>query len=99
MSRAMTADELRKEVLDHCRVMALYWAYTAPVQSVEERVDGMAFSIFTMLDGGAGSLPAFDLVARPHPDDKAFYEAEDEDWIEDGTVINDDAILHEEWVR
>jgi hypothetical protein len=40
-------------------------------------------------------LPAFDLVARPHPDNEAYHKAHGQDWVVDGQVINDDVHLHD----
>ena len=39
-------------------------------------------------------MPAFDIVASPHPDDKEYHRSAGEDWIEPGAVIND-CMLHE----
>lgn len=94
MSKAKTAEELRDEVLDHVRALAAYWAEHPDQRTVRERCDGLAFSILNIFDGTSGDLPAFDLVARPHPDDKSYHQERGEDWIEDGTVIND-CMLHE----
>lgn len=57
--------------------------------------EGVAFSILNILDGTTMSLPAFNLTLSPHPDDKEFLQGEGENWYEDGTVINDDVMLHE----
>jgi hypothetical protein len=54
-----------------------------------------AFSILNILDGTTVGLPAFDVVARPHPNDKADCIAESQRWIEDGMVINSDVYMHE----
>ncbi len=81
-------------MLEHIRHLAAYWAQHPEPRTAKERCDGLAFSILSIFDGSADGLPAFDIVARPHPEDKAYFQAEGEDWIEDGTVIND-CMLHE----
>jgi hypothetical protein len=58
-------------------------------------VDGVVHSILAMLDGESLGLPAFDLVAKPHPDDKKYHQSRGEGWIEDVTRISD--TLHEHW--
>lgn len=55
----------------------------------------VAHGILCIFDGVAGSLPAFDITIRPHPDDKAYCEAQGDDWYVDGQVINDDVHLHD----
>jgi hypothetical protein len=97
MSQAIPAEDLRDEFLLTLAGYAHYWA-TLPDKTALERCNGFAFSVLAMLDGCNMGLPAFDLVARPHPDDKALLQAEGRDWIEDGTVITD-TMLHEFWSR
>lgn len=93
--RAKTAEEIRSDFMDTCRSIADYWASEAvPRQNCHERIQGALHSFLVLLDGCSGEMPAFDVVARPHPDDKAYHQAEGENWIEDGTVIND-TMLHE----
>lgn len=98
--RAVTADELRDRLLDHIRTMAAYWAKLPDVDratgkpiTIRDRCDGVAFSILAALDGSSGALPGFDLIARPHESDKAYCQANRENWIEPNTVISD--MLHE----
>lgn len=95
MSEAIGAEDLRNAFLHQLADAAYYWA-TLPDKTPLERCSGLAFSVLVMIDGCSMGLPAFDLVARPHPDDKAFHKAEGSDWIEDGTVITD-TMLHELW--
>jgi hypothetical protein len=98
MSKAKTAEEIREDILAHIRHIAHYWA-SLPDKTAQERCDGVAFSILALIDGHTDSAPAIDLVMRPHPGDKAFHQAEGEDWIKDGTVVNDDCLLHELYAR
>jgi hypothetical protein len=91
--RAKTAEEARADFLAHVRQVARYWE-SPPDRTVRERLEGLAFSILNIFDGTSG-LPAMDIVLRPHPDDEAFYKSEDENWFEDGQIINDGVMLHE----
>jgi hypothetical protein len=78
-----------------CRSYADYWASPAVDRATcHERLQGLVHSILCIFDGVSGGMPAFDIVARPHPDDKEYHRQNGENWIEDGTVIND-AMLHE----
>ena len=64
--------------------------------STRERLDGLLFSFLVTIDGSSGGFPVgLDLTCRPHPNNKSFYQSEGEDWIEDGTVLNSDVMLHE----
>lgn len=95
--RPVPAEELRDQFLAHVRAMVAYWAtipQSARPSDIMSRCEGVAFSILTAIDGCSMGLPAFDLVARPHEDDKEYLRAEGSDWIEDGTVITDTS-LHE----
>lgn len=92
-SRALTAEELRTQFMEAVQAYVSFWARTDHGETLEMRLFGVAHSILCLIDGST-DLPAFDLVARPHPDDKPAALRYDEDWVEDGTVINGDVILH-----
>jgi hypothetical protein len=93
--RAYTAEELRNNVLNHVRLMVEYWA-TLPGLDERSRCDGVAFSILTMIDGSADQ-PPMALVALSSDEDKQYSVEKGENWVEHGTVINDDVMLHEEY--
>jgi hypothetical protein len=94
--RAKTPEELRDEFMDTCRALADYWVGPLVERGTcHERLSGFLHSVLCIFDGVSGGLPAFDITASPHPDDKEYCRAEGEDWIEPGTVINDDCMLHE----
>lgn len=87
MSRAYTEEEIREEFLGYVAEVCRYWA-NLPDKTPIERCEGVGFSIINIFNG-VTSLPAFDIVVRPHPDDKQFHIDEGENYYEDGTVIND----------
>jgi len=92
--RALSADELRDRLLDHMRQLAACWS-SVKCDCVENRIEGFAFSVLSMLDGESVDLPAFDLVARTHAEDKQFHIENGDNWVEDETRISD--WLHENW--
>jgi len=98
--RALTSEELRDQLLDRMHEIARYWSAVEIKEpdrnTILGRIDGALHSVLSMLDG-CSSLPAFDLVAKPHPEDKQYNIDEDENWIEDETRISD--MLHEHWYR
>lgn len=93
MSNPKTAKQAREAFLDQIRMYVGYWGRIEDI-STRDRLNGLSFSILNIIDGTSG-LPAMDLVLRPNPDDKAFYQEEGDDWYEDGQVINADVMLHD----
>lgn len=94
MPRALTPEELRDQLLANIRQIGRYWSrHKDPTMTIEDRVNGALFSMLSTLDGCSTDLPSFDLVAQPHPDDKAYHKKNGEDWIEPGTTISN--CLHE----
>jgi hypothetical protein len=81
--RELTGDEVREEFLSHVRAMVRYWA-TQPegegCRTVQDRCEGVAFSILCALDGCAGELPAFTVTPAPHPSDQAYHQKQGENW-------------------
>lgn len=89
---------LRDELLAHIRATVRYWATlpdtdpaTGNTLTIEDRCDGVAFSILTALDG-CSSLPAFDLVAHVYAED-------DEDQTGPAEVVTISEMLHEQYYR
>lgn len=93
MSRAYTEEEVRDMFLDHVRNLVSYWEREQRAPTAREKLEGLAFSIMNIFDGST-DLPAFDIVADPHEDDKEFHIEEGNNWFEPGTIIND-CMLHE----
>lgn len=101
--RAYTPDELRDQLLEQAVGMARYWARlpetnraTGAKMTVQDRCEGVVFSILAMLDGSS-ALPGVDLVFQPHPDDKEYLRGNGENWVEPGTTVSD--MLHEHMHR
>lgn len=97
-SRAYTKKELRDEFLGALRMICSYWADVGKDKSPKELCESVVFSVLCQIDGVSG-IPSMDLVCRPHPDDKQYHIDNEENWIEDGTVINDECMLHELWYK
>jgi len=97
MSKQITKEKAREMFLNHIHDMVEFWANESRKQDPKRKLDGLVFSILALIDGSGMGLPAMDIVLRPHPEDKEFHQKEDEDWFEDGMVINDDCHLHEFW--
>jgi hypothetical protein len=100
MSRAYTVEEMRDMLVDHFRNLAKYWAKTdlsrpefKPALEKDGetlyRLEGLLFSILVTLDGGSMGLPAFNITASPHPEDKKFHRENGENWWPEDVVINE----------
>ncbi|MGR2824193.1 hypothetical protein FY048_01420 [Acinetobacter sp. 1124_18A] len=96
MSKPIPKEVIREELLENFRNLARYWAQSEG--SDLEKCEGLVHSILTTFDG-LSVFPAIDLVVRPHPEDKQYFIDNGCDYIEDGTVINDDLVLNDLFFR
>jgi len=87
MSRAITASELKLEFINTIRSLCEHWATVDDLATID-RVEGVATGILSLLNGVNASMCGFDIVARPHHSDKEYSIERGENWVEDGTVIN-----------
>ena len=72
MSREKKVEEVRKEFLDHVRNLVDYWVEHGP-NDTKEKLDGLAFSILSAIDGCSSDLPPFALIPVCSNEDKKFY--------------------------
>lgn len=92
-----TEAEVREKFLEQAKGIANYWATTKDGGTTKDRIEGAIFSLLNVIDGGS-HLPAFDLVVRPHPDDKEFFLQLGEKYYEDGMNICDGE-LHSQFIK
>lgn len=59
MENKKTTEQHREEFLDHIRLMVGYWDEIDNGMGQKERLEGLAFSILTAMDGGASVGPYF----------------------------------------
>jgi hypothetical protein len=104
--REYTAEEIREHFLSHLRMMVDYWASVdIPRDTVKERLDGLAFSFLSMIDGSSGGMPGFRIFPSCHEDDPEYHRENGENWwpVNDGRdlrgEITDGVHLHEMWYR
>ena len=96
--RTYSKKEVRQSLLHYIKSLENYWL-TLPDKTIEERMDGLIFSILVTFDGESVEFPAMDIVLSPHPSDEEYNKAIDSNWFKDGMKINDDSYLHEEWCK
>lgn len=98
-SREYTNEEVRSMFLNHLNVMVRYWASDSRTMDKEEAMRGLIHSILTTIDGNS-MLPAFSLMARPHPDDKEYHCGLGENYFPEPNIENDiSGELRYEWAR
>ena len=66
-----TRDEVITKFLDHIKMNISYWEIL-PDTSTREKLEGLAFSILTMLDGCSGDIPKYIVAPDPHESDKEY---------------------------
>jgi hypothetical protein len=75
----LTTDQARERFLDHVRALVDYWDREASGDQ-RHRLEGVAFSILVLLDGGSGHMPGWVVCPSPHPEDRAYCEAQGEEY-------------------
>lgn len=78
--RSYTANEIRQKYLELVWSYINYWE-TLPNKTDKERLEGLAFSMLVILDGGSEPLPGFVVAPIPHVGDKEFHESRGENWF------------------
>lgn len=94
--RPHTAAEVRQKIIEHVSGMVDYW-HCAENKSELEKLEGLAFSFFTMLDGMTTALPAFELYPAPHPSDQEDAVERGENWYDSDVEVTDNTMLHDAW--
>lgn len=98
MSHGYTPEEGRQLFLDHLRWLVTYWdreLATGRIATPTRALTGLLHSILVMVDGCSDRMPAFRILAEPHPDDEAFCKGEGENWWPDGLDITESVHLHD----
>lgn len=89
----LTEGKIRERFLRHVEGCIRSWLNETRTPDVEGKMRGLAFSILVAIDGES-ALPAFKLIADPHPEDKEFRKSKGEDWYPEN--INIAGCLHNE---
>lgn len=70
--RAYTTEEARDMFLRQVAQIVKYWGDDARTPTVRGKLEGIAFSMLTALDGGSIGLPRCAIVPLPHEEDEAY---------------------------
>lgn len=76
----ITRDEARYLFLRHVADLVDYWSDENRVCDPREKLEGLAFSILTALDGCSAGLPGYAVVPMQTPDDEKWLRTEGIDY-------------------
>ena len=77
----LTEAEVRERLLRKIWAIIDYWDKETRVSTTREKLEGLAFSILSTLDGSDITLPAFIVAPDPHPDDREYRQQHGDDWF------------------
>ena len=80
MSREKTLEEMQKEFLNYIHGLVDYWYKESRTPDNREKLEGLAHSILTAIDGMTFGLPAYTLIPIMAEGDKEFYMSQDENY-------------------
>lgn len=80
MPKEYTPEEVMEKVLTQIWNTIEYWDKLEG-KSQRERMEGLAFSMLVILDGGCAVLPGFIVAPLPHPTDKDYHIDNGEDYF------------------
>ena len=78
--RERTIEEVREEFLRRVWAYVRYWENESRAVATRGQLEGLAFSMLVLLDGGSGFFPGCLLVPNPHPEDKEYNRENGENW-------------------
>lgn len=81
MSKQKSEQEVRNDFLEKVNLLIEYWKNQSG--SDEDKLEGLAFSIFVALDGESADLPGFIVAPYPHKDDKKYRIGMGQDYYPD----------------
>lgn len=96
MTQAYTVEEAREKFLECCQSLVNYWENESRATTSREKLEGLMFSILSMLDGCNGEMPAFLVIPHPHESDEEYHKKRGEKYY-----VREDigGCLHEEYSR
>lgn len=66
MSNKLTAEQIRHNFIAHVWEMVYFWDNETDLNP-RKKLEGLAFSLLSAIDGCAAALPGFSLCPAPHP--------------------------------
>lgn len=79
ITKEYTKDQVTENFLQNIKGLCRYWNRIED-QNTIEKLEGLAFSILSCIDGCSGAMPGFILAPLPHEDDKQFHIDEEDEF-------------------
>ena len=79
--REFSEEEVQDMFLSYVKVLIDYWEKVESEPSVKGKLEGLAFSILSTIDGSSVALPSFILAPLPAPEDKLYLIANGENYF------------------
>ena len=95
MSKPLSKAEVAEMFMEQLDACVSFWLNTENTE--EDKMWGLVHSILVIFDGGT-SLPAMNIIPRPHPSDKDYCIANDQDYFVE-EPFNDNISLHDMWSK
>lgn len=87
--RQYTVEEQRNMFLNHLRSLVHYCEHETRSKTSKEKLDMLAFSFLTMIDGVSSEMPGFDLVPRTDASDPECHRDHGENWWPSNAHLDD----------
>ena len=96
-SRAYTKEEVQDIFLENVINLVNYWENNPSAESTKDKLEGLAFSILSILDGECNDMPGFSVKACSCSEDIDFAKENEENYF---PLESDDiaGTLHERFV-
>jgi len=88
MPREFTKEEVREKFLREVNALVDYWQNESRFPGIREKLQGLAFSIMSTIDGSSMNLPAFILAPQPAEEDKGFFIENGQDYFPENNATN-----------
>lgn len=90
MCHMLTKEEARERFLKEVWNIVWCWEKRAPDKTQLERLEGVAFSILTLLDGDVGTHPGYLVIPNETPEDQQWRKDQGDDWYPLNVVSEDE---------
>ena len=97
MSREYTLEEMQEQFIGHIHALIDYWENESRASTTKEKLEGLAFSILTAIDGESLAVPGYQLIPVTSEENKEYYISQGENYYPEDTDIA--GYLHEKFYQ